>query len=161
MLTKIISGGQTGVDVAGLDAGLACGLRVGGTMPKDYRTLEGTKPEYAIMYGMKEHQSAEYPPRTLENAKNSDATIWIGQNPNSRGMKCTFNGINKYKKKSLKVDMSNPLTAEEVAKWIVDNNISVLNVAGEAEQNQKGIYKFALEYLKKVFNLVHQIEKNM
>ena len=42
---KIISGGQTGVDRAALDVGLALGLPVGGWCPKGRRAEDGVIPD--------------------------------------------------------------------------------------------------------------------
>ena len=42
---KIVSGGQTGVDRAALDVGLALGLAVGGWCPKDRRAEDGRIPD--------------------------------------------------------------------------------------------------------------------
>ena len=45
MLMKIVSGGQTGVDRAALDAGLASGIPVGGWCPAGRRAEDGMIPE--------------------------------------------------------------------------------------------------------------------
>ena len=44
MLVKIVSGGQTGVDRAALDAGLAGGVPVGGWCPAGRRAEDGMIP---------------------------------------------------------------------------------------------------------------------
>ena len=44
MLEKIVSGGQTGVDRAALDVGLALGLAVGGGCPPGRRAEDGVIP---------------------------------------------------------------------------------------------------------------------
>ena len=50
---KIVSGGQTGVDRAGLEAAIALGLPYGGWVPKGRIAEDGTVPlKYA---GMQEH----------------------------------------------------------------------------------------------------------
>lgn len=50
MLKKIISGGQTGVDRAALDVGLALGLPVGGGCPQGRRAEDGIIPDrYPLM----------------------------------------------------------------------------------------------------------------
>jgi hypothetical protein len=45
MLHKVISGGQTGVDRAGLDAALEAALPVGGWCPKGRLAEDGTVPD--------------------------------------------------------------------------------------------------------------------
>ena len=44
MLNKIVSGGQTSVDRAALDVGLALGLAVGGWCPPGRRAEDGVIP---------------------------------------------------------------------------------------------------------------------
>jgi len=45
MLTKIISGGQTGADRAALDAAIKMGIEHGGWTPKGRKTEDGVLPE--------------------------------------------------------------------------------------------------------------------
>lgn len=45
MMAKLISGGQTGVDRAAIDVGLALGLAVGGWCPKGRRAENGVIPD--------------------------------------------------------------------------------------------------------------------
>lgn len=137
MISKIISGGQIGADIAGLRAALKLGLNTGGWMPKGFRTKEGFHPEYAEIYGLQEHESSEYPPRTYLNVLNSDGTIRFADNFNSPGEKCTLRAINAYKKPKFDVDMADfnsyylhgPKLFDA---WITEHKIEVLNVAGNA-----------------------------
>ena len=57
MIDKIISGGQTGVDRAGLDAALEAGIPVGGYCPKGRLAEDGTVPE---RYPLTELNSERY-----------------------------------------------------------------------------------------------------
>jgi hypothetical protein len=45
MLRKVVSGGQTGVDRAGLDAALKAGFPIGGYCPKGRLADDGAIPE--------------------------------------------------------------------------------------------------------------------
>lgn len=76
---RIISGGQTGVDQISLGCALAAGLPTGGTAPKYYNTETGGCPKLKL-YGLKEHSSSKYPPRTEQNVRDSDATVIITAN---------------------------------------------------------------------------------
>jgi hypothetical protein len=49
MITKIISGGQTGADRAALDAAIECGVPHGGWIPKGRRTENGQLPDHYIL----------------------------------------------------------------------------------------------------------------
>ena len=64
MLDKLISGGQTGVDRAGLDAALAVGLPVGGWCPKGRRAENGVIPD---CYPLVETPERNYQTRTQRN----------------------------------------------------------------------------------------------
>jgi len=71
---KIISGGQTDVDRAALDAALECGIDCGGWCP------EGRQEEDGIIlekYPLKELPQGDYKARTKQNVIDSDGTIII------------------------------------------------------------------------------------
>ena len=50
MLRKVISGGQTGADRAGLQAAKSSGIKTGGYMPKGFLALDGNKVEFQYLY---------------------------------------------------------------------------------------------------------------
>jgi Circularly permutated YpsA SLOG family len=88
MLTKVISGGQTGADQAGWRAAKAAGLETGGWMPLGFLTEEGPRPEFAELYGARETRTDHYPVRTEANAMESDRRLWFGLT-NTLGAKTT------------------------------------------------------------------------
>ena len=137
-VVKIISGAQTGADRAGLDAALHLGLRVGGWIPLGRRTDEGPLSVVDMQrYGLSEHTSAEYPPRTERNVFESDGTVLFG-NMFSPGCKLTIKLCRKHGRPYL----CNP-TAVELRVWVsgrVDCAINILNVAGNRERTNPGIY---------------------
>ena len=69
---KIISGGQTGADRAGLDAALRCGLETGGQAPSGYWTEVGPDPSLAQL-GLTAGGSVAA--RTIANVAAAEATI--------------------------------------------------------------------------------------
>lgn len=151
MLKKVISGFQNGADISGVRAAKAVGFSTGGSIPKGFKTLDGSKPEYELEYGAIEHASPLYPPRTELNVKNSDGTIRFAKKFGSSGEKCTLKNIKWYNKPYIDVDVNNPISKEIVIQWIRENNIEVLNVAGNSEETAPGIEKFVFEYLLEVF----------
>ena len=150
---KIISGGQTGADQAGVDAAKFYNLETGGWMPHGWTTLNGSKPEYAELYGMQEHKSVGYPPRTKQNVFDSDGTLIIAGNFSSPGTKLTINATSLFKKPVYTSDFNNPTAneAENIHQWIIEKNIKILNIAGNSESSFPGIYEYSRSLLILVF----------
>jgi hypothetical protein len=144
-IKKIISGFQTGADIAGNQIAKELGLKTGGTAPKGFFTAEGNKPNYAKEYNAVEISDAQtkaytgrekrFGPRTEQNVLNADGTVIFG-NVDSPGSKLTSNLARKHNKALIK----NP-TAEQLNNWLVENNIETLNVAGNREGKTPGINK--------------------
>ena len=141
MIIKIISGGQTGGDEGGLAAGKALGLQTGGTAPFGYRTQEGHNLALKELYGLIESPSANYRPRTIENVRNSDGTIWFG-NQTSPGGKLTINTCIKLKKPHI----INP-SKLQLIDWINKKFIRVVNVAGNRESSWPGLHDRVKNFL--------------
>jgi hypothetical protein len=152
-LKKVISGGQTGVDQAALQAAKDVGLETGGTISKGFLTLEGPRPDLAELYGLKEHHSPDYPPRTFQNVRDSDATIRIARNFISAGELCTLKAITQYAKNHLDIPIVNLIPVAEVYNWLESLGVETLNVAGNSETTSPGIYKIAYKWLHELFTL--------
>lgn len=149
---KIISGGQTGADIAGLKTAKKHGFETGGFIPKGCNTRDGSKPEYKTLYGMKETTNSDYPTRTGLNVKESDCTIWLGENKFSRGKLCTFKFIRMHKKPYKNIDINNPPSIESIAEWINTNNYKTINIAGNSETQTNDMEKKVSAYLDKLFD---------
>lgn len=147
-VTKIISGGQTGADRGALRIAKELGIETGGYMPKYFLALDGKHPEFADLYNMKEHASIAYPPRTATNVRDSDGTVRFAGNFNSPGTMLTLKMIKKYGKPYYDIDINNPGSVLDFRKWLNDNNIKVLNVAGNSELSSPGIEDFVVGYLR-------------
>ena len=72
MIKKIISGGQTGADQAGLEAAIELGIAHGGWIPKGRKTEDGPLP---AKYKLKEMGTTSYPKRTEQNILDSEGTV--------------------------------------------------------------------------------------
>lgn len=130
-LLKIISGGQTGADRAGLEVAKRFGYQTGGTAPRGYQTSVGPDPTLKE-FGVIEHKSNRYPPRTIKNVHDADGTVWFGNEETSGGKLTT--GTARRMAKPLLINPS----ANELRVWIIEHGIEVLNVAGDRETNSPG-----------------------
>ena len=141
MVAKIISGAQTGADHGGLEAGKILKLKTGGVAPKGFKTETGFNPALKELYGITESWSPNYRTRTIENVKNSSGIVWFG-NESSPGGKLTINSCKQFGKPYI----INP-TKDAFLRWINWNNIVVLNVAGNRESTNPGIFEKVKNFL--------------
>lgn len=132
---KVISGGQDGVDIAGLRAGSGCGLLTGGTAPRFWKVYSGHHPEL-VDFGLVESNSANFKSRTLANVRDSDGTLVLGYRLNSPGTICTRNALIEQNKPYFEVQL--PVRDEEIIQqivnWLIINKIETLNVAGNRDK---------------------------
>jgi hypothetical protein len=144
-LTKIISGGQTGVDRGALEAGLKLGIEIGGYCPKGRLAEDGTISD---KYPMVELTTKTYPPRTKRNIAESDGTLILVRGKMGQGTKLTVKTAMSTGKPLMAVDITsqNPNNGE-LMKWINELGIKVLNVAGSREKSDPGIQKASEEWL--------------
>lgn len=157
LIAKVISGAQTGADIAGLIWAKKNKLVTGGHIPKGFRTDEGAHPEYAKLYGIVETQDTGYPLRTRMNVMQGDGTLLFGQ-MNSPGCKLTTKYCVDYRKPVHIVEWpyNGPyidLVEDRQAfrKWINENNIHTLNIAGNRENSNPGIGQALYHFLDYVF----------
>lgn len=145
---KIISGGQTGADRAGLDWALAHGVAHGGWCPKGRRAEDGAVPE---RYGLVETPSAGYLQRTEWNVRDSDATvIFTLANKLAGGSLRTVDFTTKLGKPYL--HMSSHVAPKYLARFLVQHSVRTLNVAGNRESVALGIYDRTFEGLSEALS---------
>ena len=167
-LAKVISGGQTGADEAGVKVARWLRIPTGGTMPKGWRTQDGPRPEYADRYGMIEHTSSGYGPRTFVNVADADLTLRIACDFGSAGELLTAKACAKLGKPSVDVhvvirDARRPVQTFEVDEFEVEGAIAtilatsrllgrpiVLNVAGNSDKTAPGMTVVATEILGRI-----------
>ena len=156
MIRKVISGGQTGVDRAGLDAAVKAGIPIGGFCPKRRRAEDGVIPE---QYPLVETEEEESRFRTEQNVLVADGTLIFNKKELTEGTKLTFEIATVHARPCLVVqlDSREAVAPEGVARWLAGQAIKVLNVAGPRESKHPGgIYAEALEYLDRVFALAKE-----
>lgn len=153
-VTKIISGGQTGGDRGGLEAGKALGLQTGGTAPKGYRTETGDDVSLKD-FGVTEHALPSYPGRTEDNVVNSDATIIFNVAEKSPGSYLTVRLAKKHGKPYLVVSTKKGSeAAAQVKAFLEEHKPATLNIAGNRESSAKGLGDFVKNVLVNVLTPV-------
>ena len=163
-VTQIVSGGQTGVDRAALDAGLKCGIAIGGWCPRGRRSEAGPIPE---QYPLTETVARSYAVRTAWNVRDSDGTLVIVLDEISSGTKLTLTAAREQGKPSKVVhlrpsDAASLFTTENppndqiqsVVDWLRDRRIRVLNVAGPRGSSHTDVYSEALEFMSLLLNQI-------
>jgi hypothetical protein len=144
----IISGGQTGVDRAALDAAIALGIQHGGWCPRGRLAEDGPIPD---RYALRETASSEYRERTEQNVLDSDATLILHRGPLSGGTLLTRQLAVRHRKPCLTIDLTEPDKPATVREWLRTNNVTTLNVAGPRESQSSGIAALAERFLCQVF----------
>jgi hypothetical protein len=76
-VVRIVSGGQTGADQAGVEVAQRLGIATGGFMPKGFRTEDGPRPDLAARFGLAEAETSAYAERTEHNVRLADGTVVI------------------------------------------------------------------------------------
>jgi len=150
MISKLISGGQLGVDQTALQVARELGIPTGGWAPRGWRTDSGPAPELAE-YGLREHVLGAYPARTWANVQDSDGTLifgwWL-----SPGCRLTRQSCEALKKPFLTVTWpAGTLPSRAyVQSWIRQHGIGVLNVAGNRERMNPGVSAACGDFLREV-----------
>ena len=143
-LERIISGGQPGVDRAALDAALTAGFACGGWCPADRKSADGPIPDRYPMNVLSATGSRQ---RTLKNVQESDGTAIL--------FNLTLTGVTKltrdlciHEKKPFIVLDASQISPDRavtaIQRFIEENEISVLNVAGPRARGWSEGYQFAL-----------------
>jgi hypothetical protein len=147
---RVVSGGQTGVDRAALDAARALGLPYGGWCPRGRLAEDGPiDPSYPLV----ETPSADYAQRTEWNVRDSDGTLVLVRGRATGGTALTMDLARQHGKPLLVLDLAGEPLPDEASRWIATHGIDVLNVAGPRESQKPGIGGEARVFLERLFRL--------
>jgi hypothetical protein len=144
---KIVSGGQAGADRAALDWAIKRGIPHGGWCPKGRKAEDG---RIAKHYRLQETKSSAWKKRTEWNVRDSDGTvIFTIRDKLTGGSKATANFAEEAGKPCLHLsaESCNKQAAVFLMRFIRDNNIKTLNIAGPRASSQPEIGMFVTEVL--------------
>lgn len=151
-MSLVVSGGQSGVDRAALDAAIALRIPYGGWCPaggaaEDFPDPPGLLAEYPELEAT---PSAEPAQRTEWNVRDSDATlVLLPADATSPGTLLTEVVAKRLARPCLRVDPSHPTAASATRAFIeAECAGGRLNVAGPRESESPGIYAAASTLLE-------------
>lgn len=157
VLTKVISGGQIGVDLAALKAAKYMGIETGGTCERHYSTLDGADWGEAIAkeYGLVPARAGGYPARTEANVRSSDCTVRLAINFRTYGEQCTLKYIQKHSKPYVDIQINKTGDYQydfphhrALSHWLIQGRYNVVNFAGNAQSQLEWHVE---QYLQRVF----------
>lgn len=171
ILWKIVSGGQDGAELAALDAARGKWLRWGGFCPKNKlfgsgepipsKYIKGHELFDGEFYdGLVQSDSNSYREWAINNPKNSDGTLILCPKVQmTMGSEIHAFYCSKNYKPFISVDPWEKYRSRKTAKWIIENNIRVLNVTGPTPGKFKDIYKESLSFMNEMLSAVFIIEQ--
>lgn len=136
--SKIVSGGQTGVDRGALDAAIQLGILHGGWCPANRKAEDGAIPD---RYLLQENGVSAYPARTRQNVADSDATLILHSGPIGGGTRLTARMCKQARKPFLMLSVLERTFDQQVRAWLEDIRPATLNVAGSRESSSPGIQR--------------------
>jgi hypothetical protein len=167
----VISGGQTGVDRAALEAARRAGLAIGGWCPPGRASESGPISLELPLTATPQERSSDAPDvprsqRTEWNVRDADATLVLspasGAPPPSEhdpGTAWAVRCAERYGRPLLATSPEAPSAAREIVRWLAAREVAVLNVAGPSEGTCPGIGARAFALLSSVFEEVARARK--
>jgi hypothetical protein len=156
-LSKIISGGQTGVDQAALRAARDCGLKTGGWCPPRRVCEAGVIPAEFPLQETERECSPDAPDvprsqRTEWNVRDSDGTLVIQGTDaaTDAGTAWAMECAARFEKPLLVCRLDDPDAVQKMRKWIAASRIETLSVGGPSESTAPGIGDRAYDLVKRV-----------
>jgi hypothetical protein len=149
MISKIVSGGQTGADRAALDWAIERAIPHGGWCPAGRLAEDGVIPgRYQLI-----EVEGSYRQRTRRNVRDSDGTLIVSIAEELTG------GTLETRKYAEKIGRPwvhvwpGSSWRETLAAWLAQHHIEVLNVAGPRESKEPEVSAFVLEVLNETVSL--------
>lgn len=158
-VSRIISGGQTGVDTAALRLGLVYGIPIGGTVPRGFRREDGTIPDVYRPH-LTEGDSTSPARRTEQNVEHADVTLILHSGVLEGGTRLTRDLCDTQRKPNLVVNLDDNSATRTAVEWLLSlTDPVVLNVAGPRESHRPGIARRAYGFLERTILPVRELEQ--
>jgi hypothetical protein len=150
-IQRIVSGGQTGADRAGLAWAIRAQIPHGGWCPKGRQAEDGIIP---AQYRLVETPLRDYSQRTTWNVRDSDGTVIFSCNPSLYGGSALTQKIT--------ADLSRPVihvhaglgiqsAGKKLRDFVQQHGIKALNIAGPRESHEPDVAAFVEQLLSLAF----------
>ncbi|MBI5061970.1 MAG: hypothetical protein HZB87_00435, partial [Desulfatitalea sp.] len=153
VIRKIVSCGQTGVELAALDIALKLGIAHGGWTSRGRRNEEGALP---VMYDLKETVSLGFQEALEKNVAESDGTLVISRGIKSSGPTRAVQMALKHQRQFLHVDLRQYALFEAASltnSWMSQKMIQVIYITGPMASEDEQIYQQTRKLLETAFYL--------
>lgn len=169
IIDVVISGGQTGADIAGLVAAKAYGIKTSGYAPRGFMTTDGPNYLLETEFNLIE-TNVGYAGRTKMNIDGSDMTIIVASNINSSGTALTIRELKRQNKPYVLATYSPDVdlhdwTCESSLKKSIDilsticynnqNKLVMVNIAGNSALTCPSSYKFTHFFCSRLFEITN------
>jgi hypothetical protein len=140
MLQKIISSGETGVDRAALDVGLALDVAVGGWCALDRQAEDG---RIADRYPVRETLERGHLFRIQRHIEDCDGILIVNLGWSRGNTKMAATYAQQAGKPSLLVKLEQGIDPLTFGRWLTSQQIAILYVTGPREKQQPGVHAAA------------------
>ena len=144
MLQKIISSGESGVDRAALDVGLALGLAVGGWCAPGRQAEDGRiTDDYPVV----ELLDLDHHARIRRHSEDCDGILIVTLGPSRAKATLSVKYAEQAGKPCVIVKLEQGIDPATFGRWLTSQKIAVLYVTGLRERQQPGIHAAATRFL--------------
>ena len=153
MIRKIVSAGQTGVELAALDIAIKLGIAHGGWTSRGRHNEDGRLPE---MYRLEETSILGFQEALRKNVSESDGTLVISRGKSTPHTKEVVRTTLELERQLLHIDLSqHPLfeAASLVSSWMAQKHIKIVHVTGLLSSEDPAIYDQTRKILETAFYL--------
>ena len=154
-LRKVVSGGQSGVDRAALDAALAAGLVIGGWCPRGRSAEDG---QIHSRYPLQPAPLVRPCCRTLLNMRDSDGTLVLVRSRPKGGTALTARALGGVRPRLVQ-DPTMVGSLRRTRWWLIRYDIGCLNVGGPRASEDPAMHDLARRFLDALFQSAPHIRQ--
>ena len=153
MIRKIISSGQTGVELAALDIAVKLGISHGGWITRGKRNEDGPLPD---IYDLKATASLKWQDTLEKNVSDADGTLIISKGMKTDRTEAAVQAALRLQRQLLHLDLRNYPLFEAAAlanSWLTQKHIQVVYITGPQASEDAQLYTQTAKILETVFYL--------